>query len=233
MRVKICGITRLRDALVAVDCGADALGFVFAPGSPRFIRPERAREIVRKLPPYVSTVGVFVDAGEDEVHRIVERSGVGAVQFHGLEEPAFLRSFSFPVVKAFRVNAEFDPGILRRYPGPAFLLDGCKDGSARGLARTFDWSVAARAAKYGKIILAGGLTADNVGRAIEEVRPYAVDVSSGVESSVGIKDVRKIVSFIRAVRCADESEKGGRRGGSRSRDTAVSAGEPADKVREF
>ncbi len=206
MRVKICGITRLRDALVAVECGADALGFVFAPGSPRFVPPERVREIVRKIPPYVSTVGVFVDAGEEEVNRIVERSGVGAAQFHGSEEPAFLRRFSFPVVKAFRVNAEFDPEILQRYPGPAFLLDACKDRGTRGFGQTFDWSVAARAAKYGRIILAGGLTAENVGRAIEEVRPYAVDVSSGVESSAGIKDERKIVSFLKAARSADESE---------------------------
>ncbi len=233
MRVKICGITRLRDALVAVDCGADAIGFVFAPGSPRFIPPERAREIVKMIPPYVSTVGVFVDAGEEEVSRIVERSGVGGAQFHGSEVAAFLRRFPFPVVKAFRVNAEFDPAILQRYPGPAFLLDACQDGSTRGFGQTLDWSVAVTAAKYGKIILAGGLTAENVGQAIEAVRPYAVDVSSGVESSVGIKNERKIASFFKAVRSVEESEKGGSRAGNRFGDQAVPAGEPADRVRKL
>ncbi len=233
MRVKICGITRLHDALVAAECGADALGFVFAPGSPRSISPDRAREIIRRIPPYISTVGVFVDATEEEVNRIIERSGVGAAQFHGSEKPAFLRKFSFPVVKAFRVNAAFNPGILREYPGAAYLLDAARDGSPRGSGRMVDWSVAARGTKYGRIILAGGLTAENVAGAIEYVRPYAVDVSRGVESSVGRKDEQKIAAFFRAVRSVDESEKGGRCGRSPLRDKAVPAGEPAGKVREF
>lgn len=202
MRVKICGITRLRDALVAVDCGAHALGFVFAPGSRRYLAPERAREITRNIPPYVTTVGIFVDAREDEVNRSVERSGVGAAQFHGSEDPAFLRRFSFPVVKAFRIRAGFDIGILHDYPGPAFLLDA-STGEGSGDPGMVTWSVAARGASFGRIILAGGLTADNVADAIGRVRPYAVDVSRGVEIAPGIKDERRIVSFMKAVHSAE------------------------------
>lgn len=202
MRVKICGITRLRDALVAVECGADAVGFVFVPGSRRFITPEDARGIARMLPPYVTTVGVFVDASEEDVGRIVERSGVGAAQFHGSESPAFLRRFSFPVYKAFRVAAGFDVGILPMYPGQAYLLDAGGGGGYGGTGQVIDWSLAAEGAKYGRIILAGGLTSGNVAEAIDCARPYAVDVSSGVESSPGIKDGRKIHSFMMAVRSA-------------------------------
>jgi phosphoribosylanthranilate isomerase len=203
MRVKICGITRLQDALAAMDCGADALGFIFAPASRRFISPETAREITRRIPPFVTTIGVFVDSHEEEVRRIVECSGVGAAQFHGSETPAFLRKFSFPVYKAFRVAANFDNGILRDYPGAAFLLDASAEGEHGRTGQTFDWSVAARSAKYGNIILAGGLTPENVARAIGQARPYAVDVSSGVETSPGIKDPGKIASFMKAVRSVD------------------------------
>jgi phosphoribosylanthranilate isomerase len=202
MRVKICGITRLQDALVAVECGAHSLGFVFVPGSPRFISAEKAREIIRMIPPYVTAVGVFVDVEEKEVHRIVERSGVGVAQFHGSERPAFLRRFSFPVYKAFRVTAGFDLGVLQKYPGQAFLLDASAEGSHGATGPSMSWPIAARGAEYGKIILAGGLTAENVVRAIECARPYAVDVSSGVERSPGIKDGRKIASFMKAVASA-------------------------------
>jgi len=202
MRVKICGITRLQDALAAVDSGAHALGFVFVPGSRRFISLERAREIIRMIPPFVTTVGVFVNTEEERVKRIVERSGVRAAQFHGLEAPALLRKFSFPVYKAFRVTVGFDVGVLQEYPGPAFLLDACVEGRHGGTGETFDWSIAATGSKYGKIILAGGLGPGNVARAIEHARPYAVDVSSGVEKSPGIKDQRMIASFMRAVRSA-------------------------------
>ncbi len=208
MRVKICGITRIQDALAAVDLGAHALGLVFYPASRRFITPEKAREITRVIPPYVTTVGVFVDAGEDEVMGIVERSGVAAAQFHGSETPAYLRRFSFPVYKAFRVNSGFDAAILQDYPGQAFLLDAFVEGEHGGSGTSMDWTAAARGARYGRIILAGGLTAGNVGAAIDCVRPYAVDVSSGVESSPGIKDARKILSFMRAVRSAELSREG-------------------------
>lgn len=204
MRVKICGITRIQDALIAVDLGAHALGFVFVPASRRFVPPEKVREIVRMVPPFVATVGVFVDAGEDEVKGIVERSGVGAAQFHGSETPAYLRQFSFPVYKAFRVTDSFNTAILREYPGQAFLLDALAGGEQGGTGKSIDWSVAARGARYGRIILAGGLTAANVAGAIECAHPFAVDVSSGVESSPGIKDAGKILSFMNAVRSAEQ-----------------------------
>jgi phosphoribosylanthranilate isomerase len=203
MRVKICGITRIQDALAAVDLGANALGFVFVPSSRRFIPPEKAREIIRVIPPYVTTVGVFVDAAEDEVRGIVEQTGVAAAQFHGSEPPAYLRRFPFPVYKAFRVNAGFDVAILRDYPGQAFLLDTFAEGNYGGTGKSMDWSVAARGARYGRIILAGGLTATSVAAAIRCARPYAVDVSSGVESSPGVKDVAEMLSFMKAVRSAE------------------------------
>ncbi len=208
MRVKICGITRLRDAITAVECGAHALGFVFVPGSRRFILPEAAREITRRIPPYVTTVGVFVDPEEDEVLRSMENSGVAIAQFHGSESPAFLQKFPFPVYKAFRVTPWFDVEVLREYPGQAFLLDAFGEGERGGTGKGRDWSVAVRGARYGRIILAGGLTAANVADAIGYARPYAVDVSSGVESSPGIKDEKRIDAFMQAVRSAELSEKG-------------------------
>ncbi|MDD2486495.1 MAG: phosphoribosylanthranilate isomerase [bacterium] len=200
-RVKICGITDTGDALAAVAAGADALGFVFAPG-PRQVSVEKAAEIISALPPLVTTVGVFVDASAEDIRQTTAVCGLGAVQLHGNESPVICRELSpLRVIKAFRVAAEGDLRPLSEYTGCAHLLDSRIEGLAGGSGKAFAWGLAAGAAAISScLILAGGLNPGNVSEAIASVRPWAVDVSSGVESSPGIKDAKLIKEFVAEVK---------------------------------
>lgn len=203
VRIKICGITNLADALAATEAGADALGFNFYPRSPRFITTREARSIIERLPPTVSSVGVFVNEDSPEtVERMADEAGVGAVQLHGDESPAYCRLLkSRGVIKALRVADDFEVESVSRFETEAILLDGFSAGARGGTGRTFDWTVARRTREVvTKLYLAGGLTADNVAAAIVAVQPYAVDACSGVESLPGIKDVSRLRAFIEAAR---------------------------------
>ena len=196
-KVKICGITNREEGLAAEEFGADALGFVFYRKSPRYIKPEQARKIIGQLGPFVIPVGVFVNEERKNIKEIIAATGIEAVQLHGEESPAYCASFrNVKVIKAFRVSDEFDLERLNHYTVDAFLLDAYSKAAYGGTGETFSWEIARRAKAYGRIILAGGLTPENVAGAIREVEPYAVDVSSGVEQSPGVKDREKVRTFI-------------------------------------
>jgi phosphoribosylanthranilate isomerase len=200
-RVKICGITRLEDAAAAVACGADALGFMFYEGSPRHVSFERAGEICRGLPPFVTRVGVFVNPAAEFVREAIAACGLDAVQFHGDEPAGFCREFPVKLIKAFRMRDESTLDLLPAYKEMAWLLDSYAPGQLGGTGKQFNWELARRAvAMHGTVILAGGLTAENVSDAVRQVGPFAVDVSSGVESAPGIKDAGLMRRFIAAVR---------------------------------
>jgi len=198
-RVKICGLTRLEDALLAARLGADALGFNFWPGSKRHVAPANARALVRALPPFVTAVGVFVNPSRDEVLRAVEASGVTVVQLHGDEPPELCASLPFPVLKAIRVSGPASLAALASYEVHGFLLDAPSQGYG-GSGTAFDWALAAEAAAAVPLLLAGGLGPENVREAIRAVRPWGVDVASGVESSPGVKDPEKLRRFIEAAK---------------------------------
>ncbi|MEW6512067.1 MAG: phosphoribosylanthranilate isomerase [Bacteroidota bacterium] len=200
MRVKICGITRIEDALYAADEGADAVGFIFVRTSPRYVTPEAAAAIVRHLPPFVTPVGVFVNEGRESIRETIEVSRIRCLQFHGEESPSELEEWLLPVIKSFRIGNGLTPPGRETYHADAYLLDTYVSGIPGGTGKTFDWSVARSAAAIGPIILSGGLNPLNVGEAIRAIRPYAVDVSSGVESAPGVKDRYKIREFFDAVR---------------------------------
>jgi len=204
-RVKICGITSAEDALAAVEAGADALGFVFVPGTPRLVHPETAERIVAGLPPFVTAVGVFVDQPLEEVLRIAARCNLQAVQLHGDEPEAFSRRIPLKVIKAVRVRDAPDLGPIATYPAHAFLLDAFVEGQAGGTGTPISWDLAVQAKGHAPIILSGGLRPETVGLAVRRVRPYGVDVSSGVEMRPGRKDHQKVREFIAAVRQADFS----------------------------
>jgi phosphoribosylanthranilate isomerase len=195
VKVKICGITNLDDALAAVDFGADAVGFVFFKDSPRCISHEEARSIVKKLPPFLTTVGVFVDNSPDEIERVMRYVSLDIAQLHGHESPDACM-LSGRVIKAIRVKELSDLEPLRKYRVSAFLLDTYTREYFGGTGQIFNWDIAVDAKQFGKIILAGGLNPDNVEKAVRWVRPYAVDVSSGVEAEKGRKDHRKLKLFI-------------------------------------
>lgn len=208
-RVKICGITRLEDATLAVELGAAALGFNFYPKSPRYITPSSARAIINKLPPFVMAVGVFANETDGtHVATIARQAGVTTVQLHGTSSPLTGTGAKalegFAVLQAIAVSKGFKPALLQQSKANAFLLDAYDSGLHGGTGKTFDWSLAREAKNFGTIILAGGLTPENVGQAIREVRPYAVDVASGVESAPGIKDPAKLRAFFSAVAKADK-----------------------------
>lgn len=198
-KVKVCGITNLEDALLAVEYGADALGFVFAQ-SPRKVSPEVAKNIILKLPPFIFKVGVFVNSSLDEVREIKSFCGLDLVQLHGDEEPGYCSSLAPGVVKAFRVKDESVLSILPQYRAKAYLLDAYDKSRRGGTGKVFNWDIARRAKDLGWIILSGGLTPDNVSEAILRAAPYAVDVSSGVESYPGKKDPLKLSSFLHRVK---------------------------------
>jgi phosphoribosylanthranilate isomerase len=203
VRIKICGITNLEDARMAVEAGADALGFVFAP-SPRQVSPEQAARIIAELPPFVTTVGLVVD---QDPGPILAACPVDVVQFHGSETPEQVAAVPRRAYKAFRLRSQADLEPLGPYVASAFLLDAYVPGIAGGTGRSFPWELAAQAKRYGRpIIVAGGLTPDNVAQCIRTTRPYGVDVSTGVEAAPGKKDPEKVRAFIRSAR---EAETGG------------------------
>lgn len=204
-RVKICGITAWDDARLSVDLGASALGFNFYPHSPRAIAPAAAWDIIRRLPPFVEAVGVFVDWPALVVDALARALRLQAVQLHGGESPAEVAELArrHKVIKALRVRRGFRPASLRRFPhADGFLLDGFAEGLHGGTGRTLDWNLARQARRYGRIILAGGLTPENVAEAIRTARPYAVDVASGVEARPGRKDPARLRGLFAAVESA-------------------------------
>lgn len=206
VKVKICGITNLADALAAVEAGADALGFNFWTRSRRYLTPRAAREIVAQVPAGVLCVGVFVnEAAPVDVERAAAEAGVGAVQLHGEETPEFCAEVrGFEVIKALRVGGRFRSEWVARFATEAVLLDAYSEGLPGGTGRTFDWALAKEArARVSKLYLAGGLTPDNVGAAVEQVGPYAVDVCSGVESAPGRKDAGRVRAFVAAAHAAE------------------------------
>jgi len=203
MFAKVCGLTRLTDALHAVKHGATAVGFVFWPKSPRFIAPELAAGIIRELPGTVIAVGVFVNQPIDEITRIAAQAGIAAIQLHGDEPPAYAPALPWPVLRATAL--EEVNGSLTDWPPDTLILLDVHDPVRRGgTGRTIDWSRAAGIAAGRRIVLAGGLTPDNVGAAIDAVRPYGVDVSSGVEEAPGVKNFDKVARFLENARAAFE-----------------------------
>jgi phosphoribosylanthranilate isomerase len=202
--VKICGITRIEDALAAAHAGAHAIGLVFHPCSPRHVAPPLAAAIVRALPPFVTAVGLFVDAEPAAVRAVLAEVPVHLLQFHGAEPPEYCQTFGRPWLKAVRVK----PGVdLLQYAdsyaaAKGLLLDAFSDAAHGGTGQSFDWTLIPERLPL-PIVLAGGLTPGNVGEAVRRVRPWAVDVSSGVEREKGIKDAAKIAAFIRGARDAD------------------------------
>jgi phosphoribosylanthranilate isomerase len=199
VRVKICGTTSLKDALLAVESGADAVGFIFHKESPRNISQKDVKEIVAQLPPFVESIGVFVNETSDKINRIAEQCRLTAVQLHGDESPAFCRRIKRRVVKAVRVKDAESLKGMSDFDVSGFLLDAYNEESRGGTGRVFDWNLALRAKKQGPVIIAGGLNPYNVYTAIHRVKPYGVDVCSGVEKSPGVKDPEKISEFIKAV----------------------------------
>lgn len=205
VRVKICGVRTLEEAQAAIDAGADALGFNFWPRSPRYIELEAARNIIAAISPLVACVGVFVNEAPQLIRETVLKLGLSAVQLHGDESPEFCASFdAVKVIKAVRVTEGFDAATLKNYPVAAILLDAGVKGSYGGTGRRFDWRAAVEAKQYASIILAGGLTEDNVAEAITQVRPAAIDVCSGVEAEPGRKDLEKLRRFMAAVARANQ-----------------------------
>lgn len=201
VKVKICGITSLADAEEAVEAGADALGFMFYAGSPRHITLEAAQTIERRLPPFVIRTGVFVDAEPEEVFSAMHLCGLNVLQFHGRETPEYCRQFGMMTMKAFRIRDAASLLEIPKYQTDAYLLDSYVAGKEGGTGETFNWELAVEAGEFGKpIFLAGGLTPDNVAGAVKTVKPFGVDVSSGVESAPGKKDPKKMRAFVAAVR---------------------------------
>ena len=203
-KVKICGITNLEDAATAVDAGADALGFVFYRKSPRYIDPTLARQIIMRLPPLVIPVGVFVNEDQQVVRNLMDDCGLALAQLHGNESAIYCKELGRTVLKALRVKDRSTFLALAEFRGRAgvrgFVLDVFSDEAYGGTGQVIDWQLAAEAARAASILLAGGLTPDNVEKAIQAVQPYGVDVSSGVERAPGKKDHEKVHAFIRAVR---------------------------------
>jgi phosphoribosylanthranilate isomerase len=202
VQVKICGITRTADAVAAVDAGADAVGLMFYERSRRWVTLERAREVAELLPAGMARVGVFVDAEEGTIRRAIEECGLTTLQFHGDESLAFCERFRpLRIWKAFRVTGPEVLGFMAKFETDAWLLDAAVPGQLGGSGERFDWELAVQAKALGRpIVLAGGLTPENVGEAVERVRPYAVDVSSGVESAPGVKDAAKMRAFVAAAK---------------------------------
>ncbi|HXZ95621.1 MAG TPA: phosphoribosylanthranilate isomerase [Burkholderiales bacterium] len=200
-RIKICGITRRQDAVMAAQLGAHAVGLLFYKDSPRFVERDAAREVIEGLPPFVTRVGVFVNPDEQQVRTIVGGLHLDLLQFHGDESPQFCAKFGMPYIKAIRVKKGLDllQYASRYRDAKGLLLDAHNESAYGGTGDVFDWSLIPGSLAL-PIILSGGLTAENVARAIRQVRPWAVDVSSSVESAKGIKDAAKMAAFIKEVR---------------------------------
>ena len=200
VKVKICGMTNLKDVKVAVDGGVDAVGFIFYKKSPRSVTMQAVRKIVLELPPFVDSVGVFVNETAEQINKIADRCNLDRVQLHGNESPTFCKKIRRRVIKAIRVKDIQSLKKLSEYPVSSFLLDTFSEDQYGGTGRVFDWNLAYPAKKYGPIILAGGLTPNNVRQAIQRIQPYGVDVCSGVESQPGIKDHKKMQTFLKNVK---------------------------------
>jgi phosphoribosylanthranilate isomerase len=210
IKVKVCGITNSDDAQAAVEAGADALGFVFYRQSPRYVEPQVVRHIIAMLPPFVLPVGVFVNEDAKKVRDLMDGCGLALAQLHGDETAAYCETLGRPVLKAIRLRNRGTLLAMAEYQGRArvrgFLVDAFSEEAYGGTGYVADWSLAAEAAKAAQVLLAGGLTPENVGDAIRRVRPYGVDVSSGVEAGPGKKDRAKIEAFIRAAKaCVTEA----------------------------
>ena len=200
VKVKICGMTNLKDVKVAVDGGVDAVGFIFYKKSPRSVTMQAVREIILELPPFVDSVGVFVNETAEQINKIADHCKLDRVQLHGDESPAFCKKIRRRVIKAIRVKDIQSLKKLSDYPVSSFLLDTFSEDQYGGTGKVFDWNLAYPAKKYGPIILAGGLTPINVHQAIQRIQPYGVDVCSGVESQPGIKDHKKMKAFLKNVK---------------------------------
>jgi len=197
VRVKICGITSIDDAQAAIEAGADALGFMFYEPSPRYLTPKEAGAIIRELPAHVARVGVFVDADEETIRNTATSAGLDTLQFHGNEPPDFCAQFELRTIKAFRVKDGESLGQLAGYGTDAWLLDSYVQGVPGGTGERFNWDLAMEAKQLGcPILLAGGLTPDNAGEAVDQVAPFGLDVSSGVEAAPGRKDAAKMATLI-------------------------------------
>ncbi len=204
-RIKICGITRVQDALDATRAGADALGLVFYAASPRYVDMAVANKIIAALPPFITTVGLFVNAKVEAVHAVLQQVPLDLLQFHGDENAEYCQQFQKPYMKAVRIKAGVD---LLQYASEhraakALLVDAYREEAYGGTGHTFDWNLIPQDVPL-PIVLSGGLRAANVMQGIQSVKPWAVDVSSGVEADKGIKDINKVIAFIQAVRKADE-----------------------------
>lgn len=206
IRVKICGISEIETALVAAEAGADAIGLVFAP-SQRRVSVAQARAISAAMPPFVNRVGVFADEVPSRVEEVVTACGLDVIQLHGDEPPEVCAELRMPILKAIRVKDASSLEVMGAYHVAAFLLDTYVAGVAGGSGRPFDWDLAAQAARSARIVLSGGLTPDNVQEALSRVRPYGVDVSSGVETN-GRKDPQKIRAFVARVRDWECAQRG-------------------------
>jgi phosphoribosylanthranilate isomerase len=196
VKVKVCGMTSLKDALVAVEGGADAVGFIFYKKSPRSVTMKTVREIVLELPPFVDTVGVFVDETAEQINKIADYCNLDIIQLHGDESPTFCKKIRRKVIKAFRIKDMQSVKKLSSFQVSGFLLDTYLENLHGGTGKVFDWNLALPAKKFGPVIMAGGLTPNNVQQAVRQIRPYGVDVCSGVESEPGIKDHKKVRAFL-------------------------------------
>ena len=197
IKIKVCGMTSLEDTLVAVEAGADAVGFIFYKKSPRSVTIKTVREIVGELPPFIDAVGVFVNESVEQVNKIADRCKLDRIQLHGDESPAFCKKIRRRVIKAIRVKDLKSLKKLSDFRVNGFLLDSFSEDQRGGTGKVFDWILVHPAKKYGAVFLAGGLTPNNVRQAINRVKPYGVDVCSGVENLPGIKDHEKVKAFIK------------------------------------
>ncbi|BDU50880.1 phosphoribosylanthranilate isomerase [Haliovirga abyssi] len=202
VKVKICGITRLEDAQVAIENGVDALGFIFYKKSKRYIEPNKVKEIIKNIPPFISKVGVFVNEDINDIKRIGKELKLDILQLHGEESVEYLKELEkgFTVVKAFRIKDIRELEKIKDYKIKWFLLDTYSSKEYGGTGEKFNWEIVKEAKKYGKVILAGGLNSENIKLAIDELKPYGVDISSGVEIDKGIKDRKKIIDIMRIIK---------------------------------
>ena len=197
VKVKVCGMTSLKDALNAVEGGADAVGFIFYKKSLRSVTMKTVREIVLELPPFVDTVGVFVDETAEQINKIADYCNLDIIQLHGDESPTYCKKIRRKVIKAFRIKDMQSVKKISNFQVSGFLLDTFSEKLHGGTGKVFDWNLALPAKKFGPVIMAGGLTPNNVQQAVRQIRPYGVDVCSGVESEPGIKDHKKVRAFLK------------------------------------
>lgn len=203
--IKVCGLTRADEALACVEQGVQWLGFNCYQGSKRYLEPAAIAEIVPQLPPHVQAVGVFVNAPAAEVEEIVRQTGLHFAQLHGDETPEYAQTLQVPWFRAFRVGEGFSANQVQTFGRELFLLDAAHAGEYGGTGHSFDWQVAAGLRDHGQLLLAGGLRPDNVAAAVQQVRPFGVDVASGVESAPGRKDLSRVAAFVTAVAEAEAS----------------------------